>query len=115
MEVRDRQHLGLTGFEPPVTGPGPVRNKSRLPNGVANFQMLVGDYANPILKPEAAQAVKKHGEISLAGQVTSTLNVNLGADSEKHSPCAADQMLRTLSLPPLASRRPSGDQDSPHT
>jgi hypothetical protein len=56
-------HPYLTGFELPVSGPGPVRNKSRLPNGVANFQMLVGDYSNPILKPEAAEAVKKHGEI----------------------------------------------------
>jgi hypothetical protein len=31
-------HPYLTGFEPPLSGPGPVRNKSRLPNGVANFQ-----------------------------------------------------------------------------
>jgi hypothetical protein len=61
-------HPYLTGFEPPLSGPGPVRNKSRLPNGVANFQRLVGDYANPILKPQAAEAVKKHGEISLAGE-----------------------------------------------
>src|SRR5260370_23455306 len=60
-------HPYLTGFEPPRSGPGPVRNKSRLPNGVANFQQLVGDYTNPILKPHAAEAVKKHGEISLAG------------------------------------------------
>jgi hypothetical protein len=60
-------HPYLTGFEPPVSGPGPVRNKSRHPNGVANFQKLVGDYANPILKPEAAEVVKRHGEISLAG------------------------------------------------
>jgi hypothetical protein len=61
-------HPYLTGFEPPISGPGPVRNKSRLPNGVANFQLLVGDYTNPILKPEAAGIVKKHGEISLAGK-----------------------------------------------
>jgi hypothetical protein len=60
-------HPYLTGFEPPLSGPGPVRNKSRLPNGVANFQMLVGDFANPILKPQAAEAVKRHGEISSAG------------------------------------------------
>jgi hypothetical protein len=60
-------HPYLTGFEPPVSGPGPVRNKSRLPNGVANFLKLVGDYTNPILKPEAAEVVKKHGDISLAG------------------------------------------------
>jgi hypothetical protein len=61
-------HPYLTGFEPPLSGPGPVRNKSRLPNGVANFQRLVGDYTNPILKPAAAEAVKRHGEISLAGR-----------------------------------------------
>ena len=61
-------HPYLTGFEPPRFGPGPVRNKSRLPNGVANFQRLVGDYTNPILKPDAAAVVKKHGEISLAGE-----------------------------------------------
>src|SRR5258707_577783 len=60
-------HPYLTGFEPPRSGPGPVRNKSRLPNGVANFQQLVGDYTNPILKPQAAEVVQKHGEISLAG------------------------------------------------
>jgi hypothetical protein len=60
-------HPYLTGFEPPLSGPGPVLNRSRLPNGVANFQRLVGDYANPILKPHAAEIVKKHGEISLAG------------------------------------------------
>ena len=60
-------HPYLTGFEPPLSGPGPVRNKSRRPNGVANFSELVGDYTNPILKPEAAAAVKKHGEISLTG------------------------------------------------
>jgi hypothetical protein len=61
-------HPFLTGFEPPASGPGPVRNTSRLPNGVANFQRLVGDYTNPILKPHAAEAVKRHGEISMAGE-----------------------------------------------
>jgi hypothetical protein len=30
--------------------------------------MLVGDYRNPILQPWAAEVVKKHGEISLAGK-----------------------------------------------
>ena len=61
-------HPYLTGFEPPALGSGPVRNRSRRPDGVANFQQLVGDYANPILQPWAAEVVKKHGEISLAGQ-----------------------------------------------
>jgi len=34
---------------------------------VSNFNQLVGDYTNPILKPEAAEVVKKKGELSLAG------------------------------------------------
>ena len=55
------------GFGPPLSGPGPVRNKSRLPSGAGNFDQLVGDYTNPILKPEAAEIVKKRGEISLSG------------------------------------------------
>src|SRR5258708_4135420 len=59
-------HPYLTGFEPPASGPGPVTNRSRR-NGVGNFQQLVGDYTNPILQPGAAEVVKKHGEISLAG------------------------------------------------
>jgi hypothetical protein len=56
------------GFESPVSGPGPVLNKSRLPNGASNFDRLVGDYTNPILKPQAAEVVKKRGEISLSGR-----------------------------------------------
>jgi len=59
-----RQFLG---FEPPLSGPGPVVNKSRLPTGESNGSQLVGDYTNPILKPHAAAEVKEHGEISLAG------------------------------------------------
>jgi hypothetical protein len=59
-------HPYLTGFEPPASGPGPVLNKSRR-RGVANFGQLVGDYTNPILKPEAAKIVKEHGDLSLAG------------------------------------------------
>ncbi len=56
------------GFELPVSGPGPVVNKSRLANGASNFDKLVGDYTNPILKPQAAEIVKKRGEISLSGR-----------------------------------------------
>ncbi len=61
-------HPYLTGFEIPFSGPGPVLNRARSRNGVANFQKLVGDYTNPILQPWAAEVVKKHGEISLAGK-----------------------------------------------
>src|SRR5882724_8462199 len=59
-------HPSLPGFEPMASGPRPVTNRSRL-NGVSNYDQLVGDYTNPILKPEAAEIVKKHGELSLAG------------------------------------------------
>src|SRR6266705_1690771 len=55
-------HPSLPGFEPPLSGPGPVRNRSRRPDGASNFNQLVGDYTNPILKPHAAEIVKKHGE-----------------------------------------------------
>ena len=56
------------GFESPLVGPGPVRNTVRLPSGASNTAQLVGDYTNPILKPEAAEIVKKRGEISLSGR-----------------------------------------------
>jgi hypothetical protein len=60
------RHPSLPGFEPPASGPGPVTNRSRR-DGVSNYNQLVGDYTNPILKPWAAAVVKKYGEISLAG------------------------------------------------
>src|SRR6202011_1983314 len=61
-------HPSLPGFEPPASGPGPVTNRSRR-NGVSNYGQLVGDYTNPILKPAAAEVVKQHGDLSLAGVV----------------------------------------------
>src|SRR6266436_85150 len=65
-------HASLNGLELPLSGPGPVRNRSRLRTGpqagVGNIRQLVGDYTNPILKPWAAEVVKKFGEISLAGE-----------------------------------------------
>jgi hypothetical protein len=79
-------HPSFPGFEPPASGPGPVVNKSRRPqvnfNGqvlpakndvlVSNPAQLVGDYTNPILKPQAAEAVKKKGEMELGGMVSPT-------------------------------------------
>jgi len=61
-------HPALNGLELPLSGPGPVRNKSREPSGVGNRQLLVGDFNNPILQPWAADVVKKFGEESLAGK-----------------------------------------------
>jgi hypothetical protein len=54
-------------FEGMPTGPQPLRNLSRLPNGKANAGRLVGDYHNPILTPEAAAVVKQKGELAIAG------------------------------------------------
>jgi hypothetical protein len=59
-------HPGV-GFGPQLSGPGPVRNKSRLPSGQSNSDELVGDYTNPILKPAAAAVIRRNGEIQLSG------------------------------------------------
>jgi hypothetical protein len=57
---------GNSGFEPPPSGSGPVTNRSRR-NGVSDGYQYVGDYTNPILKPDAAEVVKRFGEIELSG------------------------------------------------
>jgi hypothetical protein len=72
----------LYGIEPPLSGPGPVVNKSRRRQGVdidgrplppataplvSDARRLVGDYTNPILNPAAAAVVRKHAELALAG------------------------------------------------
>jgi hypothetical protein len=65
-------HPYFPGIEPPASGPGPVLNTLRRPDGVNDPRRLVGDYANPILKPHAADLVKTYGEISLAGMTYPT-------------------------------------------
>ena len=54
-------------FEPLPSSPLPVTNVRRLPNGTIDQRVSVGDYNNSILKPQAAQNVRRRGEISLAG------------------------------------------------
>src|SRR5262249_61616208 len=59
-------HPSFPGFEPPASGPGPVVNKSRRPQGadidgrtlpgkddilVSNPAPLLGDYSNPTVHP----------------------------------------------------------------
>ncbi len=65
-------HADLNGLELPLSGPGPVTNRSRLrtgpQTGAGNNAQLVGDYTNPILQPWAAEVLKKFGEISLSGK-----------------------------------------------
>src|SRR6266567_3996106 len=59
-------YLFCCGFQPPLSGPGPVANRSRR-NGASDRYQYVGDHTNPILKPAAAEVVKKHGEIEASG------------------------------------------------
>src|SRR5205823_2949455 len=60
------RHPSFPGFEPLASGPTSVTNLSR-PNGKNDLFHSVGDYTNPILKPHAADVVKKRGEMALAG------------------------------------------------
>jgi hypothetical protein len=53
-------------FEPPSAGPGPVVTKIHTPAGTLMFN-AVGDFTNPILKPEAAEVVKESAEKELSG------------------------------------------------
>ena len=64
------------GFEPLASGPTALINRSRRPNGTGDGLKLNGDYPNPILKPEAAETVKKHAERAL----------NMG-DPNPHNQC----------------------------
>ena len=57
----------LPGFEPLPSGPTALVNRSRRPNGTGDILKLAGDYTNPILKPGAAEVVKRHGELGLNG------------------------------------------------
>ena len=59
-------HPSLPGFEPLASGPTSLTNRSRR-NGVSNYDQLVGDYTNPILRQQAAEIVKNFGELSLKG------------------------------------------------
>jgi hypothetical protein len=49
------------GVDPPISGAGPLRGRP------GNRGRVVGDYTNPILKLNAAEAVKKLGEVELSG------------------------------------------------
>src|SRR5207248_5391950 len=52
----------------PSSGTGPVRNLEHRATGIGtNLAKLVGDYMNPILKPEAAERLRLRGEISRSG------------------------------------------------
>lgn len=67
---------GITGYEwgrnskdfdGMPSGPQPLKNLTRRPDGVADDHQLVGDYRNPVLTPFAAAAVRQKGELAMAG------------------------------------------------
>jgi hypothetical protein len=56
-------------LEPPSLGPGPVVSKLKRPGGIADtVHAQVGDETNPILKSNAAEALKARGLVSLRGE-----------------------------------------------
>lgn len=55
------------GFEPLASGPTALVNRARRPNGTGDILRLAGEYNNPILRPAAEEAVKKHAELGMAG------------------------------------------------
>ena len=58
----------IFNFGEPESGQGPVAGLKRLPNGATDPANPVGDYLNPILKPEAARIVRERGEVVLSGK-----------------------------------------------
>ena len=52
----------LLEVEPPFSGAGPVTNTSQIPG------LNAGDHTNPILRPWAADVVKRNAELVLTGQ-----------------------------------------------
>jgi hypothetical protein len=55
-------------FEPPPSGSGPIVSRLRRPDGTMILS-VVGEYTNPILRPEAAATIRKIGETELGGTV----------------------------------------------
>src|SRR5216684_3275596 len=55
-------------LEPPSSGPGPIVSKLRRPDATI-IHSVVGDFTNPILRPQAAEVVKKNGDLELGGIV----------------------------------------------
>src|SRR4051812_31723009 len=63
-------HPSLPGPEPLASGPTGLKNLTRrTSDGASDYNELVGDYSNPILKPQAAAVVKQHGDLSKSGVV----------------------------------------------
>lgn len=56
-------------FEQPALGSGPIANLAHTPAGTMDDYRWVGDYMNPVLKPEADHIVKKRGEMAMSGRL----------------------------------------------
>lgn len=67
-ELWGRWGRNAFNFEPKSSGPQPLTNLSRRPDGTGDPGQLVGDHRNPILKPDAAAVVKSKGELAIAGK-----------------------------------------------
>jgi hypothetical protein len=83
-------HPFLNGLEPPLSGPGPVRNRARGRGpqaSASSIDQLVGEYTNPILQPWAAEVVKKLGERSLAGEAYPTPRNAVSAKANDRRRC----------------------------
>lgn len=69
-------------FEPPASGPGPLINSTRSADGsiaprercCTVIPRWMGNHTAPILKPEAAEAVKKFGELAMSGTVVQDMH-----------------------------------------
>jgi hypothetical protein len=55
-------------FEQPASGPGPITNLNRRPDGSSNGARRVGNYNDPNLTPAAASEIKRMSAYSLAGE-----------------------------------------------
>ena len=78
-------------YEPPPSGAGPVMNKTR------TFYMRIGDDANPILKPFAAEKVRQAAAVSRTG-------VNFPTPSNQCTPWSAPYAWRALEMQMLQDR-----------
>jgi hypothetical protein len=96
-------HPYFPGIEPPASGPGPIVNRSRRPNGTPNNGQFVGDYTNPILKPEAA-ADTKQPVLALRDSVHlfSAWRANIATAAPDRFPLSAGPR-----IPPCAAERGS--------
>jgi hypothetical protein len=106
-------------FEGMPSGPQPLRNLSRLPDGKANATQLVDDFHNPILTPEAAAAhypasrvakprkVKGYSGLCRPGSVGVAKNAGLVSGLAK--PFPAEFRLVPHSAPSMAITRANAE------